>query len=315
MDLIRQRAWPMTKMPFAVIPNLARYNRPNLTPPDPEKDRPLVTVLGTVRDELPALQRSWAVWSQQRIPASWLVEYVVLDEGSRDGVGRWVAERQREGAPITRIVTARPGGPQRSCTLAMNACIRHHVRSPLIMIQWWDRIPGSFDHLRALVAPHLTRTNCATSAVARHIGASSSVEDFDSTTLNRALAQVAWQEDPLKLAKIAGEIGPHCLPGAQTESAGLVIRREHFAAIGGFDERYTTRASYVNVELWRRLLHAGIECFNVAEPDGANYHQTHAAPGGRTKSYGFLDDRCIVRNPDGWGNERAVWEVYPCALP
>jgi hypothetical protein len=120
--------------------------------------------------------------------------------------------------------------------------------------------------------------------------------------LRARLHLVPWAQDPHSLARIAGPTGGHCEPGSATESAGLCIPVDEFCALGGFDERYADRASYVNVEFFRRLLSSGVPALFVDEPVGANYHQSHPCPMNRRKTLGYLYDPRIRRNDgDAWG--------------
>lgn len=272
---------------------------------------PLVTVYGTLRNEREAFLRSWAIWSRQRLPDWLTVEYVVLDEGSTDGVDEAIAELQAQGAPITYVRTRPPGDPgERSCTLAFNWCARHLARGTLLIPQWWDRIPGSFDLLRGLVEPHITEAGIATSGISRHIGGSSSLDGMPPGQLRALLSSVPWRDDPIALAKLCGPRGGHCAPGGATESSMLCIPREELLALGGWDERYRARASYVNVDLFRRVIGSGLRVRFLSEPTGANYHQSHPCPTGRAKpdGVGLLADRGVVRN-GGRGGDWGSMEV------
>jgi len=275
-----------------------------------------VTVIGTVRNERRAWERSWKVWEAQHLPAWLTVEYLVLDEGSSDGIGDVIAKLADAGRSIRHVLMRPAGDPgERTCTLAFNAALRQLVRSPLVMFQWWDRIPGSFEHLERLVSPHVFGARSrlggfATSAVSRHVGGRSSMEAMSPAQLEAELARVDWERDPRELAKLAGKIGAHCKPGRSSESSGLVIPTAEQIALGGWDERYTNRASFVNVELFRRLFQAGLSVLFVPEPHGANYHQSHPCPTGRVRDFGFLREPEIKRNPHGWG-ETPILDVYP----
>lgn len=266
---------------------------------------PLVTVVGTVRDEAVPLERSLHVWSRQRLPP-WLagrVRFLVLDDGSWDDPAS-VCDAFRAGGMDVRLVSARsPGGPDRSCTLLFNAAVRQGlVQSPLVLFQWYDRIPGSVNHLRALVEPHLTRTGIVTSAVSRHVGGSSSLEGMTPEVLAATLALVDWRNRPEQLALVAGPIGDHCIPGHATESSGACWPVAEFEALGGYDERYVERAGYVNVELMRRALQAGLTFSFADEPIGANYHQSHHHPSRTQKTFGWLSDPLVRRNQGvEWG--------------
>jgi hypothetical protein len=270
---------------------------------------PIIEVIGTVRDEALPLHRSLQGWALQKLPI-WALGRVVLnvlDDGSSDDpeavCTRWLLPLRAVGIHLrySRWRTAEDR-EDRSCTLLFNAAI-HHLLSPapLLMFQWWDRIPGSPWHLSRLLSPHRTIPGIVTSAVTRHIGGSSSMEIMTPDALASILRTVPWERDLLLLARIAGRIGGHCVPGSATESSGFVIPLREFLALGGYDERYTRRAGYANVELWRRILQGGLRALFVPEPVGANYHQSH--PANREKDHGFLHDPRIARNQEtGWGH-------------
>jgi hypothetical protein len=304
--LIEQRTFGAPKgSPWdPVKPSFVGYTTPDRSRPAlalPPGDAPSVTVVGTVRDEAVPLERSLAVWSRQRLP-SWLhVEYLVIDDGSSDRPEDVVDAYARRGMPVRYVRARGPGGPDRSCTLLFNAAVRQGlVRSPLVLFQWWDRIPCSFDHLRALVEPHRTLPGILTSAISRHVGGSSSLEDLSPEALAATLALVPWRERPETLLQIAGPVGSHCVPGQATESSGCVWPVGEFFALGGYDERYRERAGYVNVELFRRAIQAGLIVLFPPEPVGANAHQSH--PANRQKTMGWLDDPLVRRNQGlDWG--------------
>lgn len=270
---------------------------PDLTgyePPPLRTRRMSVTVVGTVKDEQVPFNRSWSIWSRQQIP-DWLeVEHLVLDDGSDEP---FVAPES-----VRSVRMREPGGEDRSCTLAFNVALRQLVQTDFVIFQWWDRIPGSFTLLRRLMEPHRHAQRLVTSMVTRHIGASSSLEEMTPQALAARMALVPWQDDPGRLADISGPIGGHCIPGQATESAGMCVAVDELVALGGWDERYVERSSYVNVELWRRMLQAGLVARFVPEPWGACYHQSHASGKGREKTLGWLSDRRVRRNQgDEWG--------------
>ena len=130
--------------------------------------------------------------------------------------------------------------------------------------------------------------------------------DMTPDELAQRLAMVQWQTKPQTLARICGSIGTHCVPGNASESAGLFLRTDELMAVGGWDPRYTTQHSYVNVDLFRRLLQAGLTAAFIPEPHGANYHQSHGSYRERAaKPLALMGDPMVVRNggPGGeWGN-------------
>ncbi len=296
---------PVRSLPL-LSPERLRRNR-DLVVPD-------LTVVGTVRDELPAFERSWAVWSKQTGIEDLNVEYLVLDDGSLDGIEELIRGRQREGARIRYVRFRNPGDPgDRSCTVLFNAALETIVRSPLVMFQWYDRIPGSFRHLAALTAPHRERAGIATSAISRHIGGSSSVDGLQPEALAAMLGLVPWRERPETLSRIAGKIGDHCVPGRATESSGLCIGVKELEALGGWDERYgASRHGYPNVDLFRRVVGAGIPVLFPSQ-HAENYHQSHPQARGN-KDTSLLSDVTLVRNggPDGaWGEVGYVHADLP----
>lgn len=263
---------------------------------------PLISVIGTVKNERVPLSRSLQIWMEQKLPA-WLhgrVEYWVLDDGSSDDPRYTVETYRNLGKPVRYAKFREDGGEDRSCTLVHNAAIKQLVKSPLVMIQWWDRIPGSFNHLSALATPHLKSGGIVTSPISRHIGGSSSVKGMSPEQLAAQLALVPWQHYPQELEKVAGPAGNHCVPGTATESSGMMLPVKEFIALGGYDERYKDRAGYVNVEFFRRALDSGLSFVFPDESRANNFHQSHFS--NRQKSNGWLHDKKVKRNQGvDWG--------------
>jgi len=316
---LTQSAFPFSDLPMNPGADLTGYVEPDRSPP--EDGRVSVTVFGTVRNERDSFLRSWEIWSKQEVP-EWLdVTYLVVDDGSDEAFydevasvigcrpgppqGRAPVLRSRRGWSFLLWPLRTPETPARSCTIAFNYALRNLVSTPYVMFQWWDRIPGSFSHLRRLAEPHRTEGGIMTSNVARHIGGSSSMVDMTPDELAARMAMVPWSEKPQTLSRISGQIGSHCRPGNASESAGLFLRTDELLAVGGWDERYTTQHSYVNVDLFRRLFATGLRCEFVPEPHGACYHQSHGSYRERsTKPMDLMADPVVVRNdgPDGeWG--------------
>lgn len=286
--------------------------RPAAAPwPDGDLARPLVTVVGTLRDELPAARRSWSVWERQRLPDWLTVRYLFLDDGSTDGAATWVRSLIKDGYPV-QLARMRGAGamPERSWTLALNAAVRQLVRTPLVCFHLWDRIPGGLDYLRLLVEPHREVAGIVTSGLCRHLGTSNSTQVLRPGELERLLGTVDWLEDPRRLADLAGPLAGHLVPGRATESGAYCMAVEEFVALGGYDERYQARAGYAQVELFRRMLQAGLVMLWALDVQGTNYHQPH--PANRAKGYGYLHDLRLCRNAGtDWGAQRPV-EVFPC---
>lgn len=279
-----QKTFPAFGSPWnPVKPDLRGYTPPEIRSRPAARSHavPLVTVMGTVRNEREEWLRSWQVWKRQRLPDWLTVRFLVLDDGSDDGI-KEVIEQEKgiRNATITYIKMREPDTPSRSCTLVFNEAIsRGFVITPLVLVQWWDRIPGSVHYLRKLVEPHRKRPGIATSGVSRHIGASASHVSLEPDELANRLSIVPWETKPETLDRVSGPIGNHCIPGKASESSALCIATDELRAIGGWDPRYQSQHSYANVELFRRLLQSGLIVSFVPEPHGANYHQT--APGGR----------------------------------
>lgn len=262
---------------------------------------PTVTVFGTVRNERKALARSLSIWLRQRLPDGVSVEYLVLDDGSSDGVESMVGDLISAGAPIRYTRWREADDPsERSCTVVFNAALRL-IDSPLVVAQWFDRLPGSFGHLAALVTPHRKRAGIVTSAISRHIGSSSSVSNMPPEQLDALLALLDWRERPEQLELVAGPIGGHCVPGHATESSGLCVARSELVALGGWDERYgASRHGYPNVDLWRRVLGAGLVGVFPDAPVANNYHLSHPAGRREGKDTSLLADVTLARNTSGW---------------
>lgn len=273
---------------------------------------PTVTVFGTVRSERKALARSLSIWLRQRLPDGVSVEFLVLDDGSSDGVQSMITDLLAAGAPIRYTRWRDPDDPtERSCTVVFNAALRL-IRSPLVVAQWFDRVPGSFLHLAALVAPHRKRAGIVTSAISRHIGSSSSVSNMPPEQLDALLALVDWVERPEQLELVAGPIGAHCVPGQATESSGLCIPLAELLALGGWDERYgASRHGYPNVDFWRRVLGSGLVAEFPDAPAANNYHLSHPAGRREGKDTSLLADTSLVRNLDGWSIAGPVYDSGP----
>lgn len=302
--MIPQTAFPVPGHNWQPGADFTGYEKPQYDVPNEIH----VSIIGSVKNELEAFKRSWEIWCRQRYTTELIKPtYWLLDDGSDDDIGSYANLLRTvglagDGPRVVYVRYRNPGGEDRSCTLLFNHAIRYLVTDPYVMIQWWDRIPGSFRHLEKLAIPHLKRTGITTNAVSRHVGGSSSMETMKDGDLRDLLGSVNWVKDPTRLRQVAGKIGGHCVPGKSSESSGMFFRKEEFLAVGGYDERYTQRASYANVELWRRLLQAGVTAYFVPEPDGANYHQSHEAAR-EHKTMEFLADKHVCRNQGvEWGD-------------
>mgnify|MGYP001596819730 FL=1 len=281
-------------------------------PADHPASRPAVTVFGTIRNERKALARSLSVWLRQVRPDWLTVEFLILDDGSDDGVETTIEGLLDAGAPIRFTRWRKPGDEgDRSCTVVFNAALRL-IDSPLVVAQWFDRVPGSLGHLAALVAPHRKRAGIATSAISRHVGSSSSVTDMPPAQLDALLGLVDWRERPEQLDLVAGPIGGHCVPGQATESSGLCLPLAELVALGGWDERYgALRHGYPNVDLWRRVLGSGLTAVFPDAPVANNYHLSHPAGRREGKDTSLLADVTLARNPAGWSVPGPIFDSGP----
>ena len=303
-----QTTFPLVGTPYNPGPaGMDGYMSPDRSTPAAAGAKVGITVLGTTRNEIEAFRRCWSVWSRQKVPKWLRPEFLVLDDGSDDGIRDEVVALRKAKARIRWASFRAPGNKtERSCSLLWNAAIRQLVKTPLVMIGFWDRVPGGFRHLALLVEPHRTMAGIATSPTSRHIGGSSSEVSMSPEQLGARLALVDWQEDPTRLEQVAGPLGGHCRAPNATESSGLVIPVAELVAVGGFDERYQSRAGYVNVTMYRRLLATGLVVWHPADPEANNYHLSHPCPVGRKKqdTFTLLRETAVVVNggPGGeWG--------------
>ncbi len=92
----------------------AGYVRPDRSRPALDNNKRVhatVTVFGTVRNERKALARSLSVWLRQKLPDGVSVEFLVLDDGSSDGVESMVGDLIAAGAPIRYTRWREPDDP------------------------------------------------------------------------------------------------------------------------------------------------------------------------------------------------------------
>jgi glycosyltransferase involved in cell wall biosynthesis len=181
---------------------------------------PLVSVIIPTRDRLALLQQAVRSVSEQTL-RDW--ELIVVDDGSQDGTWRWISSHHALRA--LRTPTARGPAAARNLGAAQ-------ASAPLLAFLDSDDLflPSKLERQLALLADQPQCALCHSDELWLRDG--------------RELRQ------QLKHAKRGGWIFAHCLPLCCISPSAAVIRREVFAALGGFDEELEIAEDY---ELWLRL--------------------------------------------------------------
>lgn len=267
----------------------------------PDMPKPVLSIIGTIYNQAKASERALDIWCRQNFNLPY--EIIILDDGSTDETREVVESFQTRYPEKIRYFYFNAPHHIRNCTLLFNTAIKRLMRSEIAVIQWYDRIPSSFDALSALYAPHLENSNVLVTFLTRHILGSSSRDVFDEVELEKTLSTVEWRSDPGQLKKIMGEPGGHCFPQTMNESACFSVPRRALLDIGGYDERYFKVANYSNVELYGRLKASGWLDFQILE-DFFTFHQPH--PSNREDIQIQIDpDEVILRNVhirENWGS-------------
>jgi hypothetical protein len=260
--------------------------------------KPVVSIIGTVFNQVKLAERTLDIWCRQNFDQPY--EIIVMDDGSTDGTREMIGAYEKKYPGLIRYFYFDAPDLIRNCTLLFNTAIRRLMRSEIAVIQWYDRIPSTFDALSCLYEPHLEKERIAVSFITRHIGGSSSRDIIDDSTLDRLMAIIPWRDDPKSLARIMGPPGVHCHRETMNESACFSIKKKHFEEINGYDERYYKVANYSNVELYGRVKQVGIEILIL---DHYTFHQPHAANREDVQTQIEPDD-VVIRNiniRENWG--------------
>lgn len=271
--------------------------------------KPVISIIGTTYNQAKPAERTIEIWCRQNFSLPY--ELIVLDDGSTDNTREVIESLQERYPDKIRYFYFDSPGFIRNCTLLFNTAIRRLMRSNIAVIQWYDRIPSSFDALTRLYEPHVKSDRALVTFLTRHILGSSSRDVYEEAEVDRLLASVDWQRDPGELVKIMGTPGGHCFPDTMNESACFSVRREHLLAVNGYDERYFKVANYSNIELYGRLKAYGLN-YTILEND-FTFHQPH--PSNRDDIQTQLQpDQVIVRNKiirNEWGSILPVDMVPP----
>lgn len=233
---------------------------------------PVISIIGTVYNQAKLAERSLDIWCRQNFDKPY--EIIILDDGSTDHTAKMIKSMQNRYPGIIRYFYFDEPNLIRNCTLLFNTAIKRIMRSDIAVIQWYDRIPGTFNALNILYEPHLYEDKICVSFLSRFIYGSSSRDVASDDYVDFLLSRVDWREDPMELEKVMGVPGSHCYPHTMNESSCFSIKKKHFEAIGGYDERYVKVANYSNIELYGRLKNFGI---NVMITDTVNFHQPHGS--------------------------------------
>jgi glycosyltransferase involved in cell wall biosynthesis len=186
---------------------------------------PVISIIGTIYNQAKQAERALDIWCRQNFQYPY--EIIVLDDGSTDGTREMVAAFQARYPELIRYFYFDAPHFTRNCTLLFNTAIRRLMRSEIAVLQWYDRIPGSFDALQHLYEPHLEHDRLLVTFLTRHIAGSSSREVFAEEEVDRLLDSVPWRENPEALTRIMGTPGNHCHPHTMNESACFSVRQKH----------------------------------------------------------------------------------------
>ncbi len=261
--------------------------------------RPVLSIIGTIFNQAKLAERSLDIWCRQNFDLPY--EIIILDDGSRDNTREMVAGYERKYPHLIRYFYFNEPGFIRNCTLLFNTAIRKLMRSDIAVIQWYDRIPSTFDALRYLFEPHLKYDRILVSFLTRHISGSSSRDIIDESILDHLMQKLRWRKDPMILKEIIGVPGAHCHPQTMNESACFSIKKKHFYEVNGYDERYYKVANYSNVELYGRLKKNNIHTLIL---DHYTFHQPHKSNRKDIQTQ-IEPENVIVRNThirQNWGS-------------
>lgn len=232
--------------------------------------KPVISIIGTIYNQAKQAERTIDIWCRQRFEHPY--EIIVLDDGSTDNTREMITEIQSKYPGLIRYFYFDEPDLIRNCTLLFNTAVRRLIRSEIAVIQWYDRIPSTFDALKILYKPHLRENKICVSFLTRMIAGSSSRDVIEESEVDRLLDTVNWREDPMELMKIMGVPGSHCYPHTMNESACFSVKKRHLKEINGYDERYVRVANYSNIELYGRLKKSGIKMIITED---YTFHQPH----------------------------------------
>lgn len=173
------------------------------------------------------------------------VEIVVVDDGSTDGTGAWLADAAK-GDPLLKPLA----GPGRGVAAARNLGIAAASAEIIAFLDADDQyLPGALADRLALMEddPAITLT----------------FADVMSVTPDGALVGYQFEYWPLFRAFLAGRsgllpLGANAFPMLLAEmvcgTSSVITRRSALAALGGFDERYRISEDW---DLWLKLAKLG----------------------------------------------------------
>ncbi|MBA4378457.1 MAG: hypothetical protein C0395_07355 [Gemmatimonas sp.] len=193
-----------------------------------------LTVVIPSRDKLPLLQRTLAALWDQDLPAeSW--DVVVVDDGSRDGTGAWLAEESaRRQGRLTVVAPPRNVGRAAARNLGARAATAAAV---LFLDDDIVAPPGLLSAHLAILARHpgdgtigLVRTAC---------------DVIDAPHFHYL--------DTRGVAKAVGDT----VPARYLVTQNTAVPRDAFLAVGGFDESFRAYG-FEDMDLGFRLEDAGV---------------------------------------------------------